>query len=421
MDVELLSVGTELVLGFTVDANAARASRVLAEAGLRVARSSAVPDETAEIERALRAALERAAVVIVGGGLGPTRDDVTREAVAAVLGRKLARDQEVLAALEERYRARGISPMPASNAVQADVPEGATVIPNPRGTAPGLWIEDAGRVVVLLPGVPKEMLGLLEDEVIPRLVSRRTDGPTDQRTVIRSRTIRTTGISEAALADRLGDCERLLGSGVSLAFLPSIEGTDLRLTAWNLPASEADAALARAAETLAPRVGETAYGEDGADLAAVVLRRLEEAGARLAVAESCTGGLLGARLTAVPGSSRAFLGGVVAYDNEAKLGLLGVSVETLSREGAVSEAVAREMAAGVARSLGSDAAIAVTGIAGPDGGTPDKPVGTVWIAVQWRDRVRAFTYVMPGDREDIRGRTAQWALDLLRRAMAESS
>ncbi len=436
MDCELLTVGTELLLGFTVDTNAADAGRRLAAAGIRLAAHGTVGDEAAAVRAAVAAALERTGTVIVTGGLGPTEDDLTREAVAAVFGRRLVRDPALVAALEERFARLGRGPMPEANRRQADVPEGATVLPNRAGTAPGLWLEDdRGRLAVLLPGVPVEMRGLLEQEVIPRLVARghggtgaREDGGTGAQghggtetaaTVILSRTLRTTGISESALADKVGDPSRLLGQHVTLAWLPGPEGTDLRLTAWQVAPAEAEAALAKAAAALRPLLGATCYGEGDADLAALVLGELERHGARLAVAESCTGGLLGGRITAVPGSSRVFLGGVVAYDNDVKCGLLGVSADELARHGAVSEEVVRQMCAGAARVLGTDAAIAVTGIAGPDGGTPEKPVGTVWIGVQWQGRVRAFRFLLPGDRDAIRRRAAQAALDALRRAMAD--
>jgi nicotinamide-nucleotide amidase len=319
--------------------------------------------------------------------------------------------------------------MPEANRSQADVPEGATVLPNPLGTAPGLWIEDeAGRLAVLLPGVPNEMRALLEREVLPRLRARmdrggaaRARAPADRSggaRVIRSRTIRTTGVAESALADLVREAAKSLGPAVTLASLPSVDGVDLRLTAWELPPDEADAELARAGDALRAVVGPHAYGDGDEDLAAVVLRALEGAGVKLAVAESCTGGLLGARLTAVPGSSTVFLGAVVAYDDEVKLGLLGVAADAIAEHGAVSEAVVRQMSTGVARALGADAAIAVTGIAGPAGGTEAKPVGTVWIAVLWHDVVRAFRHVFPGERDDVRHRAAQAGLNYLRRVAA---
>jgi nicotinamide-nucleotide amidase len=421
MDCELLTVGTELLLGFTVDTNGAEAARALGDAGIRVAWRATVGDDVAAVRGAVAAALERTGAVIVTGGLGPTRDDVTREAVAGLFGRRLVRDAALLEALERRFRELGRGPMPDANRCQADVPEGASVLPNRWGTAPGLWLEDErGRLAVLLPGVPHEMRGLLVQEVIPRMVARRGEGARDpaaaEAVVIRSRVLRTTGISESALADRVGDPGRLLGPGVTAAWLPSPEGTDLRLTAWGMVPAAADRALADAAAALRPRLGDHCYGEGDTDLAAVVLGALEARRSRLAVAESCTGGLLGQRLTAVPGSSRVFVGGIIAYDNEVKLALLGVSADALATAGAVSEPVARDMAVGAARALGTDAAIAVTGIAGPGGGSAAKPVGTVWVATLWNGRTRAFQYRFPGDRELVRRRAAQAALDALRRA-----
>ena len=432
MDCELLTVGTELLLGYTVDTNAAQAGRLLADAGVRITRRATVGDDATAVREAARAALERTGTVIVTGGLGPTADDLTREAIAALFGRRLARDPAILQALEARFAKLGRGPMPESNGRQADVPEGATILPNRWGTAPGLWLEgEGGRLAVLLPGVPVEMRGLLEHEVIPRLLMRQAGteaqghGGTDgqghgaaEPTVIRSRTLRTTGISESALADRVGDPARLVGPHVTMAWLPSPEGTDLRLTAWDLPAAAADAALARAVAAVRPLAGGYCYGEGDADLAALMLADLERRNSRLAVAESCTGGLIAERLTAVPGSSRVFVGGVVAYANEVKLDLLGVSADALAAHGAVSEPVARDMAAGIARTLGTEAAVAVTGIAGPDGGTEEKPVGTVWIAALWQGKVRAFHHVFPGDRELVRRRAAQAALDALRRVLA---
>jgi len=448
MDCELLTVGTELLLGFTVDTNAAVAGRALAAAGIRLARRATVGDDAAAIRDAAGAALDRTGTVIVTGGLGPTRDDLTRDAVAALFGRALVRDPAILATLEERFARLGRGPMPEANRRQADVPHGATVLPNRWGTAPGLMLEDGrGRLAILLPGVPAEMQGLLEHEVIPRLLERRARGPAAAPgraeaaahprpeavapggreppapangggvEAILSHTLRTTGISESALADRVGDPTRILGEHLTLAWLPSPEGTDLRLTAWGLGTEAARAALAGAAAALRPLLGTHCYGEGDDDLAALVLAELERRKARLAVAESCTGGLLGARITAIPGSSRTFLGGVVAYDNEVKLGLLGVSADSLAAHGAVSEAVAREMASGVARAFGAEAAASVTGVAGPDGGTALKPVGTTWIGVMIGGQVRAFSYVFPGEREVVRRRAAQAALDALRRAM----
>jgi nicotinamide-nucleotide amidase len=414
VNVELVTVGTELVLGYTVDGNAADLGRALAAAGLRVTRRTSVPDEVDAIRAAVAEALARVAIVVTTGGLGPTRDDATKHAVAGLLGRRLVTDAGVLRGLEQRARRLGRWPMPASNLTQAEVPEGATVLPNPRGTAPGLWLEDVGRVVILLPGVPREMRSLLHEQVLPRLAARAGGAGG----VVRSRSVRVTGIAESALADRLGPLEPALAP-LTLAYLPSEAGVDLRLTAWGLPAAEADARLAEGVARLRQAAGDRCYGEDDADLAAVVLELVRALSATLAVAESCTGGLLGARITAVPGASAVFVGGVIAYADAVKTAQLGIPPESLRAAGAVSESVARAMADGAARVFGARCALGVTGIAGPTGGTPEKPVGTVWMAARADQRTRAVRVRYPGERDEVRARAAQGALDLLRRLLLE--
>ncbi len=410
MDLELVTVGTELLLGHTVDTNAAVVARTLAAAGVRVVRGTTVGDDRAAIEEAVRDGLARTGLVLTTGGLGPTSDDLTREAVAAVYGVPLDIDEGYLEQLRRRFAALGRGPMPESNRSQAAVPRGGVMLPNPRGTAPGLWVTDERGSVILLPGVPREMQGLLEREVVPRLRERLGPGAR----VVRSRTLRTTGVAESALADRLGPHEAEL-TPARLAYVPGLEGVDLRLSVWHVGAAEADAALARAAERIESIVGEHLYGEDDADLAAVVLEGLRRQGARLAVAESCTGGLIGARLTAVPGASEVFLGGVVCYSDASKIGAVGVDPSLLRSQGAVSEAVAAAMALGVRDRFEADAAVAVTGIAGPGGGTADKPVGTVWISALVGDRRRTVRRWLPGGRAEVRARSAQAGLDLLRR------
>jgi nicotinamide-nucleotide amidase len=404
MDVELIAVGNELLLGATVNTNAADLARALATVGARVTRITTVRDQIATIGEALDQARVRVATVILTGGLGPTPDDVTKQAVAERLGRTLYTDQAYLAELEARWVARGrAAPMPKANHTQAETIEGADVLPNPRGTAPGLWIEDAHGVVVLLPGVPVEMRGLLAEEVLPRLVARNPVAGVGMHV----RTLRTTGIAESAMA------ELTVPGDVELAWLPHEGGVDLRVLAWG--GAEAEEAVERAAEQLRATLGAAVYGTEHVDLAAVVLDLFAARGHTLAVAESCTGGMVGARLTAVPGSSKVFVGGVIAYANAVKESQLGVSPALLDREGAVSELVVRAMVEGVARRCGADAAVAVSGIAGPDGGTPDKPVGTVWLAVRLGETVTARRVVLPGDRAAIRERAVFAALDMLRR------
>ena len=411
MKVELVTIGTELLLGATLDTNGAELGRALAAAGAEVVRRTSVGDRTEAVRDAVAQALERTGFVIATGGLGPTRDDMTKQVVAQLLRRPLVEDQGVLRALEARFKRMGRWPMPEVNKTQAQVPQGATVLPNPRGTAPGLWLEDdRGRTVVLLPGVPSEMRGLLVEEVLPRLAQRGAGA------VVLSRVLRTTGVPESALAERLGSVEDDIAP-LTLAYLPGIEGVDLRLTAWALPREEAERRLAAAVETLRPRLGDHCYGYDATDLAAVVLDQLRGRGMRLAVAESCTGGLVGQRLTAIPGASDVFAGGVVAYADQAKLTLLAVPRDTLEGHGAVSEETVQAMVRGACRVFGVPCGVAVTGIAGPTGGSPDKPVGTVWLAASAETQLRVVQRVFPGDREEIRARSAQAALDLMRRVL----
>lgn len=407
-----MTIGTELLLGHTIDTNAAELGRALGAAGVEVVRRTTVPDRPKAIADAIHAALERTGFVLATGGLGPTKDDMTKKVVADLFGKPLYLDEGLLKALEARFKRLGRGPMPAVNRNQAEVPEGATVLPNPRGSAPGLWIEDGGRVVILLPGVPSEMRGLLVEEVLPRIIARQ--GKDGGARVVRSRTLRTTGVSESALAERVGPLEEALAP-LSLAYLPSVEGVDLRLTAWSVPPEEADRLLASGGDRLKKELGDHYYGEEETLLAATVLDILRTKGKTLAVAESCTGGMVGARLTAIPGASAVFTGGVVGYDDNVKREQLGVPSEVLEQHGAVSEEAARAMAAGAARVFKTSCAIAVTGVAGPGGGTPEKPVGTVWLAILVDGTTTAVKRTFPGSREEIRSRSAQTALDLLRR------
>ena len=415
MKLEVLTIGTELLLGYTVDTNAAELGRALAAAGAEITRRTTVADRPEAIRAGVVEALDRTGFVIATGGLGPTRDDMTKTVVAALLDKRLVLDERVLASIEARFQRMG-RPMPAVNRTQAEIPEGATILPNPRGTAPGLWVEDArGRIVVLLPGVPREMRGLLVEEVLPRIVARQSGS----RRVVLSRTVRTTGVSESALAERVGPIEPEIAP-LTLAYLPSVEGVDLRVTAWGLEPKDADARLAAVIQRLKAAVGEHGYGEDEADLAAVLLDALRQGRHRLAVAESCTGGMIGERITNIPGASDTFIGGVVAYADVIKTAALKVPLETLEAYGAVSEATVRAMAEGAQRLFSADCSIAVTGIAGPGGGTPEKPVGTVWLAARRHTTTRVLTRVLPGERDDVRRRAAQAGLDLLRRLLAET-
>ena len=410
MDLELVTIGTELLLGLTVDTNGAEIARALAEHGVRVVRRTSVGDTADEIRDAVGAALRRTGAVLTTGGLGPTRDDVTKRAIADLLGVPLEHDAAVWAALLARFERLGRVPA-ASNRSQAEVPRGAAVLPNRWGTAPGLWLETGPDLVIMLPGVPGEMRNLLAHEVVPRLVARAAG------VAIRSRLVRTTAIPESALAERLGDVEASVAP-LTLAYLPGLTGVDLRLTAWHFPADEADSRLAAGAELIRQRAGEYVYGEDDVDLAAVVIDRMRALGLRLSVAESCTGGLVGGRVTDIPGSSDVFVGGIIAYDNQVKIDALGVPPALLAAHGAVSEPVVRAMAEGVAARFAADASVAVTGVAGPGGGTEGKPVGTVWFALALRGDVETKRAVLFGSRTEVRARAVQLALFLLYRRRA---
>lgn len=415
MQIEVVTIGDELLLGFTVDTNGAWIARELAQHGISVVRRTSVGDRSDEIAAAVGDAFERTGAVITTGGLGPTSDDLTKPAIARLFGRELHVDDAVVESLHRRWKALGrTGDIPRSNLQQALIPDRAVVLPNAHGTAPGIWLEDhRGHWVAMLPGVPREMRGLFIDQLLPRLLDRLAGAPT----VVRSRTIRTTGIAESALADRLLAIDALDLEGLGLAYLPGWEGVDLRLTARGHSADEADARLARVAAVLRAAAGEHVYGEGTDDLAGAVLAAVRAADLRIAVAESCTGGLLGARLTAIPGASDVMLGGIIAYHNDVKISALGVRRETLESHGAVSQETVREMATGVRAALGASVGVGITGIAGPDGGTPEKPVGTVCIAADVEGTVQSFRAILIGDRHEVRQRSAQSALSLVRRML----
>jgi nicotinamide-nucleotide amidase len=411
MHIEVVTIGDELLLGYTIDTNAAHLARTLAAEGVEISRRTTVGDAADAIASGVREALDRAGAVITTGGLGPTSDDLTKPSIAALFGRGMVLDEEHLAWMEERFRTLFQRPMPAANRQQAMLPDGARKLRNNHGSAPGIWLEDErGRWVAMLPGVPREMRGMLADTLLP-LIRERLGG---SRRVVRSRTLRTTGLGESFIADRVGTIDGGVGDA-GLSYLPNAEGTDLRLTVRNAPPEDADRRLAEAADRLRAVVGQAVYGEDGADLAATVLDLCRSRGLTIGVAESCTGGLLGARLTAIAGSSDVVLGGVIAYQNAIKSSLLGVDEAALREHGAVSEPVVRAMAAGARAATGASAGLAITGIAGPGGGTEEKPVGTVWIATDLDGVIEARRLRLIGDRAEVRQRAAQSVLDMLRR------
>jgi nicotinamide-nucleotide amidase len=418
MRIEVVTIGDELLLGYTLDTNAAHLARELAAIGVEIVRRSTCGDQADSIAAAVGEAVERSGAVITTGGLGPTSDDLTKASIAALFGRPMVLDDEHLAWMRDRWAKRWPErPMPEANIQQAMIPQGARKLANHHGSAPGIWLEDArGRWVAMLPGVPREMRGMLTDTLLPIIVERLGD----VRRVVRSRTLRTTGVAESLVAEQVASIAGGIGN-VELAYLPTADGVDLRETVRDAAPDDADARLQHAATCLRGALGPAIYGEENADLAAVVLDQCRTRGLTLGVAESCTGGLLGARLTAIPGSSAVVRGGVIAYDDAVKRDLLGVPEAVLREHGAVSEAVVRGMATGARAALRVDVALAITGIAGPGGGSAEKPVGTVWIAVDLQGAVESRLLRLWGDRAEIRHRSAQSAMELLRRMLERST
>ncbi len=404
-----MTVGNELLYGETVDTNAAWIGQRLAALGIPVVRRYTVGDEPRHIREAVTSATAHADLVLVTGGLGPTRDDLTKGAVAELFGRTLHVDDELLRQLEARFRARGYDQLPAPNVRQAEVPDGAILLANPRGTAPGLVLEGDSSLVVLFPGVPRELEAIFSGD-FQRIIEDRFS---TRLAPVHHRVIHTTGVAESRLSEIV---EPLLPHDlgpVDLAFLPDLRGVDLRLSARGVDGREAESWFDRIEEGIGPAIHRWRFEAASGDLVEAIAVELSRAGKTLAVAESCTGGLIAKRMTELPGASEVFLGGVVAYANSVKIQRLGVSASDLEREGAVSESVARQLAIGVAERLGADAAISVTGVAGPGGGSSEKPVGTVWCAAALGDVVEARLRQYSGDRHAIRERAAQDALALL--------
>ena len=409
----LVSVGDELLLGRTVDSNAAWLADELGAFGLGVLRGYTVADRNDEIQRAVTRGLDESEVVLVTGGLGPTNDDRTKGAVAVLLNLPLLLDRGLLERLEARFRTHGYERLPEKNMSQAQVPQGARILANPLGTAPGLAMEQGSSLVVLLPGVPREMKAIVQGDLKTMLLGRFQD----RLLPVRQRTFHTTGVPESDLAGRV---ETLLPEEMgplSLAFLPDLTGVDLRFTARGVSAGEAESWFEKVQRSLAPLLEEYGFQAHGGDIVEPLGHALMATGRRVAVAESCTGGLLARRLTERPGSSDYFVGAVVAYHNAVKADVLGVSTSDLEKQGAVSEEVARQMARGVARLLDCEAAVAVTGVAGPGGGSVSKPVGTVWCSALVDDQVVARRQQFSGDRSAVRERAAQAALTLLLRSL----
>jgi nicotinamide-nucleotide amidase len=403
MIVEILAVGTELLLGQIVNSNATRIGERLADAGLDHFRQTVIGDNEERIAESVMAACGRSDALIVTGGLGPTRDDLTREALARAAGVPLVLDEEQARRLRDRWERNG-RVMPESNLKQAERPEGADIVPNPKGTAPGIRMRIGDTWVFALPGVPAEMIPMIDNDVIPFL--RGGD-----ETVVASRLLRTWGEPESAIGERLADLYDA-STNPTIAFLASAGEIKIRITAKAGTAREAEALIAPIETEVRERLGKRVFGTDGDTAEVIVLRMLEDRGWTFGTAESATGGLVAGRITSVPGASAVFKGSIVAYATILKESLLGVPDDVVSEYGVVSEPVAVAMAEGARRALAVDVAVSVTGSAGPD--PQERPVGTVVIAVATPEVTRVRTLTLPGDRERIRTFATTAALQLTR-------
>ena len=410
MVVELISVGTELLLGNIVNTNARYLSEKCAMLGLSVYYQTTVGDNRERMASVIKTALDRADMIILNGGLGPTEDDITKEVCAEVMGSRLVEDPTVKAHLEEWYKLRMKSELPESNWGQALVPEGAVIFENHNGTAPGLAVEKDGKIAILLPGPPGEMYPMFEEQVCPYIQGKQSG-------IIRSQMIKICGFGESKVEEMLLD---LIDSQTNptIATYAKTKEVHIRVTARAETDEEAKKILKPVVKEIKKRFGNAVYTTDENETREdVVVRLLTKYDLTVTTAESCTGGLLAGRLVNVPGASEVFRQGFITYSNKAKRKQLDVSKTTLRKYGAVSEQTAKEMATGGVFATDADICIAVTGVAGPDGGTPEKPVGLVYIACYMKDSVQVEEYHFNGNREKVREQTVVQALDLLRRSV----
>lgn len=409
MHAEIITIGDELLIGQVINTNQAFIAEKLNGIGVTIERMTTVGDDRTKILEAFRLAWERCSVVIVTGGLGPTHDDITKKAVCEFFDSDLMPNEEIRRHVMELAK-KWNRPWSQAYEEQVMFPRKAKLIPNPVGTAGGMLFEEVGKYFIVLPGVPYEMKEMMLRTVIPFLASKVV-----HRTV-RHLTLRTTGISESMLEQQLGDLNDVL-QGARLAFLPSPTGVRLRITVHAQDAEAAETKLHEVEQRIRARVQKYIYGMNDEELEEVVGRLLTERGLTIAVAESCTGGLIADRITNVSGSSNYFERGVVAYSNRSKVELLGVSELLIRERGAVSREVAEAMAAGVRKLAGTDIGISTTGIAGPTGGTPEKPVGLVWVGYADASTSLALRFQFGDIRRNVKERAAQAALEFVRRRL----
>ena len=406
---EIIAIGSELLAPDRTDTNSLWLTEKLNRLGIEVKLKTIVGDDDSRLEEAIKDAARRSRVVITTGGLGPTEDDITRKVTARALGKRLLLDENVLAEIRQKFQGFGVT-MPERNSRQAMVIEDAEVLPNPNGTAPGLFMDHNGTAIFLLPGPPREMRPMFENHVNPRLSSRA-----GSLKVVR-RMMRVAGLGESAVDEKIAPIYTQYENPQTTILFNQSE-IEIHLTAHGRTENDAEALLDRLSEQIEERLGNSVFSFAGETMEEVVGLKLAVGGYTLAVAESCTGGLLAQRLTDVPGSSKYFIEGVIAYANEAKIKTLGVEPILLLEHGAVSAPVAEAMAEGIKKRAQTDFGLAVTGIAGPGGGTEEKPVGLVYIALASEGKTEHRKLNLPGDRHLIRWRASQAALDLLRRRL----
>ena len=403
---EIISIGNELLNGNTVNSNATYISKKLHENGIIAGYIQVVGDVAIAIRQALDLALARSDVILLTGGLGPTPDDITRTVVADYFGHKLIFDEQIYDNLKKRFARRGI-PIPEVNRNQAMVPEGVELIPNRKGSAQGMIFRRKQKSVFVMPGVPMEMKGMMENTVIPKLREMCPDCR------VKVDFIRSTGLAESVIYQKM-DSELNQFTSYEIAFLPNFSGVDLRVVRKGEDITD-NQKFKKFLKLLDDEIGDAIYAREDIELEEVLGKLLRERKLTISLAESLTGGLVQHKLTQIPGSSDYFMGGIVSYSNEAKMELLGVRESSLKKYGAVSELVAKEMAEGVRKRLGTDIGISTTGIAGPTGATATKPVGLVYLALSAKDIVIARKQVFGPDRNSVKQRSAQAALELARR------
>lgn len=408
MKVHLITIGDEILIGQIVDTNSAWMGRHLNENGIQISGISSVPDEEKAIHEALRLGMAEADAILMTGGLGPTKDDVTKIALASFTGGQMVFHEKTYERIQRFFERLGRKPTEAHRQ-QSYMPDNATILTNRMGTAPGMWIEHQDHVIVSMPGIPYEMEFLMQHEIIPKLVKRFQPRPVKHRTLL------TAGIGESNIAERIQDLEEALPPHIKLAYLPNLGKVRLRLSGTSDDQTQLEQELDRHATTIKDRLQELVFGQEEETLEEVVGRMLKARGLMLCTAESCTGGYIGHLITSVPGSSDYFQGGLIAYSNEVKQQQLGVKAETLEKYGAVSEQTVREMAEGAVRLFGGGISIAISGIAGPGGGSKDKPVGTIWMAVGTANTVETFLLRAGKDRLKNIQYAGNHALDFIRR------